>query len=335
MNGHFSIIGCEHPHIQMFILDMIKLGHTCTGIYEPRNHELAGSISKEFSIPLVTDIEACLGPSVEFVGSAAINNEKIDIIEKCEQRGKHILIDKPAVTDPIGLERLEKVIRREKIQIGMMLTSRFSRSLQSLKDKIESGELGEIVHIAIQKPHRLNPLTRPQWHFSRKQCGSIIIDLLVHDFDLLRWLTGKELKTCQGFAVKRILPEYPDFFDMASIQVLMEGNIVGNLYADWHTPDKSWSWGDSRIFVVGTKGKAEVRQSGDPLVSRDELLLVVSHNKKLESCTLKLVQGNLTEDFIARARGTSSISMISHKDILKASAATIEADRSALYLVES
>lgn len=329
MKSYYSIIGCEHPHIEMFIIDMVRLGHTCMGIYEQRNYELAGSIAQKYGIPFVQDIEACLGPNVEFVGSSAINHEKINMIELCEQRGKHILVDKPAVTDAIGLERLKAVIGRGKIQIGMMLTSRFNPSLATLKSKIDRGELGEIVHIGIQKPHRLNAKARPPWHFSKAQCGGIIIDLLIHDFDLLRWLTGEELKAFSGFAAKHILPEHPDFYDTANIQALTESGIIGNVYADWHTPDQSWAWGDFRIFVTGTRGKAEIRQSGDPLIANDELLLVVTNDNKLESCALEPVQANLTEDFIASARGASSAPLISHQDILMASSAAIAADQAA------
>jgi hypothetical protein len=114
----------------------------------------------------------------------------------------------------------------------------------------------------------------------------------------------------------------------------MENHIIANLYADWHTPEQCWTWGDTRIFITGTKGKAEVRLNGDPLIANEELLLIVTNDNKLASCPLIPVQGNLTENFIERAQGrsTSGISSISHQDILMASAATIEADRKVVYV---
>jgi predicted dehydrogenase len=75
------------------------------------------------------------------------------------------MIDKPAVTSREDLKRLEEVIQRGKIQVGMLLTERFRPSIYTLKKLIRKGEIGEIVNIAMRKPHRLRPEERPQWHF--------------------------------------------------------------------------------------------------------------------------------------------------------------------------
>lgn len=333
MNSSFSVIGCEHGHIGEFIGQMLALGHPCAGLYEPRNVELARQIAERHQIPLVDGIEDCLGPAVEFVGSAAINNEKIGIVELCEARGKHVMVDKPAVTDADGLERLTQVVRRGKTYVGMMLTSRFMPALQTLKRLTDSGVLGEPVSFATLKPHRLNPQARPPWHFSKEQSGGIIVDLLVHDFDLLRWLTGREVESCQGTIVKSTLPEYPGFYDSASVQAVTEGGIVANLYTDWHTPGRSWTWGDCRVFLTGTAGKAELRLSGDPLVADEELLLVVTGDRELTRCPLDPAPFNLAEDFVAGARGVTANPLISPADVLAASAAAVEADRLARRVV--
>jgi predicted dehydrogenase len=67
--------------------------------------------------------------------------------------------------------------------------------------------------------------------------------LFIHDFDLLRWLSGQEIVESDGFMAKNILPEYPDFYDTANLSVMLDGNILAQLYADWHNPEKSWTWG--------------------------------------------------------------------------------------------
>lgn len=272
----FSVIGCQHAHITMFIQEMLELGHECAGIYEPDPASIAPSVADKFGVPLASSMADMLAPGIDIVGCAAINNEKIDIVEICEKNGKHIMLDKPAATSREGYLRLEAVNKRGVIQIGMLLTERFSPPIYTLKNQIDRGTLGRIVSIGMRKPHRLTPDKRPQWFFTKEQSGGIVIDLLIHDFDLLRWLTGREVAKSEGYMGKNMLPEHPTFYDTAGLQVLMQGGVIAQLYADWHTPRQSWTWGDCRVFISGTKGSAELRLAGDPFVSEQSLYLRVT-----------------------------------------------------------
>lgn len=324
MNYTFSIIGCQHAHIAIFLKEMLEQGHTCAGIYEPENRMLATKMSQKFQVPIVEDIDELLADSIALVGCAAKNNEKIDIIERCERHGKSIMIDKPAVTCREDLERLESILQRGKIQVGMLLTERFRPAVYTLKRLIEEHALGDIISIMTRKPHRLMPENRPEWHFSKKQSGGIVIDLLIHDIDLLRWLTGEEITEIAGVMGKRILPEYPDFYDTAALQVLIGDHILGQLYADWHTPEKSWTWGDGRIFVNGTKGFVELRLEGDPLISHDELLMQVTSEQEWQVVDLEIPSLTITQDFLNRMEGHKG--WITHQDIWMATKAAVEAD---------
>lgn len=324
MNKKFSIIGCQHEHITKFIHEMIELGYECAGLYDSQPNAMIEGISGKFKIPVVKDMELLLAPEVEIVGSSAMNSEKIGIIEICEKYGKHIMLDKPITTNRNGYDRLKAVIERGKIQVGLLLAARFSPAIYTLKNEIDRGTLGQIVNIGMRKPHRLNAGKRPSWFFSREQCGSIVIDLFIHDFDLLRWLTGSEIASMDGFMGKNILPEYPDFFDTACMQVIMQNDVIAQLYADWHTPDKSWTWGDCRIFVAGTKGTAELRLQGDPMISERPFMLTVTNQESQAIVELTKPSFTISEDFRNRIHGKQSL--ITHKDILLATEATIVAD---------
>ena len=83
----FAIIGCEHAHISIFIEEMLELGHEGVGIYEPRNQEPA--LFRRSIISLV-DREEQLLQAADIIGSAAINNEKIDIVERCERAASRL-----------------------------------------------------------------------------------------------------------------------------------------------------------------------------------------------------------------------------------------------------
>lgn len=325
----YAIIGCQHGHIEIFIQEMRELGFACIGLYERDNRKLAEAIAGKYGIPLVEDCERLLGNEVGIIGCASINSEKIDVIELCERHGKSVMVDKPAVVDEAGLERLKQVVERGRIQVGMLLTERFRPSVHTVKKHIDEGKLGDIVGIGTRKPHRLNASSRPDWFFVKEQCGGILIDLLVHDFDLLRWLTGKEIERIDGVVDKNMLPQHSTFYNTVNLQVVMEDGAVMQLYADWHTPEKSWTWGDGRIFVTGTKGFAELRLEGDPLLGKEALLLEVTDQAEWAKVPSEAPPWTISEDFVRRIDGYSSI--LTHECILKASEAAIVADSRAVY----
>lgn len=328
MSVSFGIYGCQHGHITLFINQMLALGATCAGIYEPESPGLARQISERHGIPLVDDPAVFTAEAVSIIGSSAVNNRKIDVIEWCERHGKHVMLDKPVVTNRDGLERLEAVAERGAIQVGVLLTERFRASISTLKRAIDAGELGKIVGITMRKPHRLSPATRHAWHFSKEQSGGIVIDLFVHDFDLLRWLTGQEVASVNSRVAKHILPEHPTFYDTASAQVTMSGGTFAQLYTNWHSPDKSWTWGDCRIFVDGTDACAELRLNGDPSVGNEELYFQVARDKPFAKREISPPESNITADFLRRIAGEPSV--LTQRDIVETSRATVLADETAV-----
>ncbi|MBB6671215.1 Gfo/Idh/MocA family protein [Cohnella nanjingensis] len=324
----FGIIGCQHAHIGIFIREMQQLGHRFAGIYEPEPATLARRLAGEFGVPLLPDREALLGEDVSVIGCAAVNADKIGVIEWCELHGKHVMLDKPAVTDREGLDRLRAAIGRGRIEIGMLLTERFRSSLLAAKRLIEEGALGEIVHIGMRKPHLLNAPERPAWHFDKKRSGGIIVDLLIHDFDLLRWLTGREIASVEGFMARESRSPHPGFYDAAGVQAVMDGGTTAQLYADWHTPRSSWTWGDGRLFVTGTRGTLELRLEGDPLLGGGEALLLTTDREPLRRVADPVPASLITADFLSRLDGGPY--ELSHADLLAASEAAIAADERAV-----
>lgn len=325
---NFAIVGCQHGHISMFIEAMLKAGHHCIGIYDREPDVLAAHFAEKYNIPLVRDADDIWHSSATIIGSSAINDEKIAIIETCCEHGKHIMLDKPIVTNREGLDRLEAVINRGRIQIGLLLTSRDKKSLFTLRQMIQAGELGSLVSITMRKPHKLTPGSRQAWHFSKRQNGGIIMDLFIHDFDILGYLTGQAVASSTAVLTKSILPEYPDYYDVAAVQSVMSGGVVAQLYADWHTPEKCWSYGDLRIFVTGTSGSAEIRLTGDPSVGQEELLFTVMNDRPFAKIPLQTVPSTVTEDFLLRIEGRPHT--ITHRDLLSASRAAVEADEAAV-----
>jgi predicted dehydrogenase len=320
----FAVIGCRHFHILEFIDEMIQSGSSFVGIYETENALYRNTITEKYQVKTFESIQDVFREKIDIVVCSDINSRKVEIIELCEKNKIHIIVDKPIVTTLEQYERLEKVISRGQIQIGMMLTERFQPVFQTLKSMLINKSFGDITHISMRKPHRLAKEKREPWFFSKELSVGIIIDLLVHDFDLIRWLTGFKVTKINGFKSKQCSADYKDFYDTTSLSVLLNDEIPVQLYADWHTPSASWTWGDGRVFITGTEGYAELRLNGDPYIEKKGLLFYGSHTEPIKKINIQESGLTVTNDFINRIEGNSHI--VSHQNILDATMDTLLAD---------
>jgi myo-inositol 2-dehydrogenase/D-chiro-inositol 1-dehydrogenase len=113
-----------------------------------------------------------------------------DMLLQVLERDLPILCEKPLTPDaPSSWEILEAEQRlgKKRIQVGFM--RRFDAGYQRLRDIIASGKLGEL--LMLHCSHRV-PET-PQ-DFTNEM---LINDAVVHEFDVIRYLTGEEIKNVQ------------------------------------------------------------------------------------------------------------------------------------------
>ena len=321
----FGVFGCRHYHIEIAVAQLLAMGHTCIGVYE-KEGSLAQMLARQYSLPLVTDETAFFACEPEIVLCASINNEKIDIIEKCCARGVHVMLDKPLVISMDDYRRLEHAFELGKPQIGMMLTERFNPSVCALKDLIDRRELGNLIGFAFSKPHKLNPGERESWHFNKKQNGGPVIDLMIHDIDLIRWLSGSEILNISGYMKVGNCADYLQLYDDAKLLILMDNGITAIMATDWWTPDAYPCFGNGRILCTGTRGKCEVYTTGEPLFRKGEFAILSTQTAAEEIVTNITPGKNMMEDFLERVAGRPSI--ITSQDILRTTWDSLVADQS-------
>ena len=132
------------------------------------------------------------------------NSKKIDYIHAAVKAGLNVYADKPLVTDPDGLKKLEEVFRiaeENNVLVYDIMTERFevNTGIQKALSMVSSvfGELvdGTTENPAISKEsiHHLfkyvsgKPLVRPAWFLDTEQQGEGIIDVTTHLVDLVQW----------------------------------------------------------------------------------------------------------------------------------------------------
>jgi predicted dehydrogenase len=127
---------------------------------------------------------------------------------------------------------------------------------------VRSGELGRLVHSTSLAPHRLNRALRPAWFFDAPAYGGIINDIGVHSIDQFLAFAGAADAEIVHSTAGAFGTEPAGFEDFAEL-VLATPSVRGYVRLDWFTPDGLPTWGDGRLFIVGTEGTLELRKNLD------------------------------------------------------------------------
>ena len=110
-------------------------------------------------------------------------------------------------------------------------------------------------------PHRVNAPSRPDWFFDKARYGGILTRHrlapggpipLLHQQHAARRSSPRRPATSRW-------PDKPKFEDFGDMVIAGNGG-TGYVRVDWFTPDGLPTWGDGRLFVLGTEGYIELRK---------------------------------------------------------------------------
>lgn len=250
-------------------------------------------------VPVYTDWRKCLEEvEPDIVSLVTRNDEKQRVVCECFKRGIGVFADKPVFTEMRWLKKAEALWRsaRPKPALSALLGLRSGPAGFALRQLVDRGELGDIVHVYKCRPHRLRPEGRQSWELNNRQNGGPLIDLASHDVDYAMWLIGSPPVEVTGYARLARFRKLRGFWDSGQIMVRFADGAVLMVEADWLTPEKSRYHGDCRTMVTGTEGFAEIHEA--------QGLLTVTTFKRPER-TVKLPKRtfNLYADFLAQREG--------------------------------
>jgi UDP-N-acetylglucosamine 3-dehydrogenase len=157
--------------------------------------------------------------------------------------GVHTLIEKPLAVDvPAGVRLVEAF--EEAGLVGCVgHIERFNPALQSLRTRLDAGDLGEIFQVA----------TRRQGPFPNRIADvGVVKDLATHDVDLTAWVTGSPFESVAARTTHRSGREHEDL--VAVTGQLQDGTVTSHL-VNWLTPMKERSitiTGENGCFVADT-----------------------------------------------------------------------------------
>jgi len=191
----------------------------------------------DLQVPLLNSIDDLGGISFDAAVIATPTVTHHDLALALIRRGKHVLIEKPiASTFAQGRELLAAAnLTGAKLAVGHV--ERFNPAVRKLREIIREGWLGTPIHFSF---------TRVGGYPETELAGNnVIVDLAVHDIDVLRSIVGPvRLEHSMCHVTWR-----PGVFDTAEILLGSRGGASATVHVNWVTPTKIRT-----IRVTGTRG---------------------------------------------------------------------------------
>jgi len=170
-----------------------------------------------------------------------LNYQKLDVVAICTPTpshkdyavaallaDKHVFLEKPiARTLEDGKQLLETGAKAKgKFMVGFVV--RFCHEYAHAKKLIEDGTIGKVGVVRTARRAHF-PIGLDNWYGNAAQSGGVILDMLIHDMDYLRWCFG-EIK--QIYA-KNLLHKLNDKIDYALVMMRFTNGVIAHLEGSW------------------------------------------------------------------------------------------------------
>jgi myo-inositol 2-dehydrogenase / D-chiro-inositol 1-dehydrogenase len=234
------------------------------------NAEAARSLAQTHGAT-VGDVDGALrDPAVKAVVIGSSTDTHADLIMRAAEAGKAIFCEKPVDLDLSRARKCADAVKRAGVTCLIGFQRRYDPTFAALKQRLDAGEIGS-PEMLIQTSR--DPGAPPVEYI--KVSGGIFKDMLIHDFDIFRWILGDEAATVYATGSCLTDPAIERAGDIDSTAVTIRTR-KGRL-AQINTTRRAAYGYDQRFEVIGAKGMlqagnhrpTEVTASTSDAVSRD------------------------------------------------------------------
>jgi len=207
-------------------------GAELVGVADP-DRKQADFVARTLGCVAVSDVNELLERDVDAITIAAPTHLHRDIALTCIARGVHVMVEKPIASSVEEGREIINVARRAGLTLMVGHVERFNPAVEAIKEAIR-GE--DILSIAITRVGPFPP---------RMSNVGVVIDLAVHDIDLIRWFTESDIVEVQP----QLSSAVAEREDIALLQFRTASGVLAHINTNWLTPFKA------RNVTVATRGK--------------------------------------------------------------------------------
>jgi myo-inositol 2-dehydrogenase/D-chiro-inositol 1-dehydrogenase len=186
--------------------------------------DVAATVAAKHGAKAVDTVEELLASGVDGVVVAAATPAHAELTLAAVERGIPTFCEKPIASTAAESARVAEAIARAGVPVQVGYQRRFDAAFAAAKRAVDDGSLGRIHTV---RSTTMDPAPPPMDYI--KGSGGIFRDCAVHDFDVIRWITGQnpvEVYATGSVQGDPLFTEYGDV-DTAAVVVRFDGGALG------------------------------------------------------------------------------------------------------------
>lgn len=221
--------------------------------------DVAAMIKERSGLDVLTftsaeDLVNCDQVDIVYIGSPVFAHK--EQVELCAKAGKSVLCEKPLGKNVEEVEEMVKAVREAGIHAGTAFMMRFHTFHRQLHDMIARGDFGQIISARVQQVFWYPDLPNCWRQVKELGGGGALMDVGVHNIDLIEYITGSKTMQITGFTETRTFKYNVD--DICNLLIKLENGAVA--YIDGAFNEFQGPKG-SLLEIYGTKGTVILRGS--------------------------------------------------------------------------
>jgi predicted dehydrogenase len=179
------------------------------GFYDPQD-DTAQEVSDKYQVPRFLDPDLLMD-ACDAIDVVAPTNYHFEWCEKAIKKGKHVFVEKPLANTMQEARQLVKLVEESGIKFQVGHVERFNPAFLAVKDRHLNPMFIEVHRLA-----QFNP---------RGTEVSVILDLMIHDIDIILSIVKSDVKSISASGVG-VMTDTPD---IANVRIEFNNGCVANL----------------------------------------------------------------------------------------------------------
>jgi UDP-N-acetylglucosamine 3-dehydrogenase len=210
-------MGQNHARVYSEIANLIGVTDAVT--------EQAKKIGERLGVKAFDNADSLLD-QVDAVSICTPTSYHFDTAMKAISKGKHLLVEKPFTGDSKKAGELCKAAEKQGVTIASGFIERCNPIVSVAKETMETGRIGKVISLASRRVSSFP---------SRIRDVGVIMDLGIHDVDVMRHITSSNVKSVYAVGGRFANPSFEDY---ANLLMEFDNGAVGFIEVNWLTPMK-------------------------------------------------------------------------------------------------
>lgn len=213
--------------------------------------ERAREAARKLGVDFAPDIESLLAADIAGLVITTATDSHPELIRAAVDRGLPVFCEKPIAADITGTLAVIEHLTGSSVPVQIGFQRRFDAGYRAAREAVLSGELGWLHTL---RGTTLDPSPPPADYIPRS--GGIFRDCGVHDFDIIRWVTGREVVEAYAVGANRGDRFFVDAGDVDTAAVVLR--LDDGALATVSLTRYNGAGYDVRLELLGSTGNAIV-----------------------------------------------------------------------------